>query len=151
MVTVGVSLLLLTSCYHYLSGTDATYSITVADATDIKKGDYAEGAGIPANTYVVDIQGLVIEISQQLTATANAGTAVSFGRGRTTASYPEQVFTFTSAAGSVYGYYLARANNMPVTLHGVLDGGSVAAGTQITRLVVRVLSVLITSISLMLI
>ena len=73
------------------SGTNATYSITVADATDIKKGDYAEGAGIPANTYVVDIQGLVIEISQQLTATANAGTAVSFGRGRTTASYPEQV------------------------------------------------------------
>ena len=115
------------------AGTNATYSITVADATDIKKGDYAEGAGIPANTYVVDIQGLVIEISQQLTATANAGTAVSFGRGRTTASYPEQVFTFTSAAGSVYGYYLARANNMPVTLHGVLDGGSVAAGTQITK------------------
>ena len=111
------------------AGTNATYSITVADATDIKKGDYAEGAGIPANTYVVDIQGLVIEISQQLTATANAGTAVSFGRGRTTASYPEQVFTFTSAAGSVYGYYLARANNMPVTLHGVLDGGSVAAGS----------------------
>ena len=115
------------------SGTNATYSITVNDATDIKKGDYAEGAGIPANTYVVDIQGLVIELSQQLTATANAGTAVSFGRGRTTASYPEEVFTFSSAAGSVYGYFLARANNMPVTLHGVLDGGSVAAGTQITK------------------
>ena len=114
-------------------GTNATYSITVADASDIKKGDYAEGAGIPANTYVVDIQGLVIEISQQLTSTVTAGTAVSFGRGRTTASYPEQVFTFTSAAGSVYGYFLSRANNMPVTLHGVLDGGSVAAGTQIAK------------------
>ena len=114
-------------------GTNATYSITVVDASDIKKGDYAEGAGIPANTYVVDIQGLVIEISQQLTSTVTAGTAVSFGRGRTTASYPEQVFTFTSAAGSVYGYFLSRANNMPVTLHGVLDGGSVAAGTQIAK------------------
>ena len=114
------------------SGTSGTYAITVADATDIKKGDYAEGAGIAANTYVVDIQGLDLELSQQLTA-GLSNTAVSFGRGRTTASYPEQVFTFTSAAGSVYGYYLARANNMPVAVHGVVDAGSVAAGTQITK------------------
>ena len=114
------------------TGTSGTYAITVADATDIKKGDYAEGAGIPVNTYVVDIQGLDLELSQQLTAGLST-TAVSFGRGRTTASYPEQVFTFTSAAGSVYGYYLARANNMPVAVHGVVDAGSVAAGTQITK------------------
>ena len=114
------------------TGTSGTYAITVADATDIKKGDYAEGAGIPTNTYVVDIQGLDLELSQQLTAGLSA-TAVSFGRGRTTASYPEQVFTFTSAAGQVYGYYLARANNMPVAVHGVVDAGSVAAGTQITK------------------
>jgi len=114
------------------TGTSGTYALTVADATDIKKGDYAEGAGIPTNTYVVDIQGLDLELSQQLTAGLSA-TAVSFGRGRTTASYPEQVFTFTSAAGSVYGYYLARANNMPVAVHGVVDAGSVAAGTQISK------------------
>ena len=114
------------------TGTSGTYALTVADATDIKKGDYAEGAGIPTNTYVVDIQGLDLELSQQLTAGLSA-TAVSFGRGRTTAAYPEQVFTFTSAAGSVYGYYLARANNMPVAVHGVVDAGSVAAGTQITK------------------
>jgi hypothetical protein len=114
------------------TGTSGTYALTVADATDIKKGDYAEGAGIPTNTYVVDIQGLDLELSQQLTA-GLSNTAVSFGRGRTTASYPEQVFTFTSAAGSVYGYYLARANNMPVAVHGVVDGGTVAAGTQITK------------------
>ena len=114
------------------TGTSGTYALTVADATDIKKGDYAEGAGIPTNTYVVDIQGLDLELSQQLTA-GLSNTAVSFGRGRTTASYPEQVFTFTSAAGSVYGYYLARANNMPVAVHGVVDGGSVAAGTQISK------------------
>jgi len=114
------------------TGTSGTYALTVADATDIKKGDYAEGAGIPTNTYVVDIQGLDLELSQQLTA-GLSNTAVSFGRGRTTASYPEQVFTFTSAAGSVYGYYLARANNMPVAVHGVVDAGSVAAGTQITK------------------
>lgn len=114
------------------TGTSGTYALTVADATDIKKGDYAEGAGIPTNTYVVDIQGLDLELSQQLTAGLSA-TPVSFGRGRTTASYPEQVFTFTSAAGQVYGYYLARANNMPVAVHGVVDGGTVAAGTQITK------------------
>ena len=60
-------------------------------------------------------------------------TAVSFGRGRTTASYPEQVFTFDAAAGNVYGYYLARANNMPVTLQGVVDGGSVAAATKVAK------------------
>ena len=114
------------------TGTSGTYAITVVDASDIKKGDYAEGAGIPTNTYVVDIQGLDLELSQQLTANMSA-TAVSFGRGRTTASYPEQVFTFSSAAGSVYGYYLSRANNMPYQLQGVVDGGSVAAGSQITK------------------
>ena len=114
------------------TGTSGTYAITVNDASDIKKGDYAEGAGIPTNTYVVDIQGLDLELSQQLTASMST-TAVSFGRGRTTASYPEQVFTFSSAAGSVYGYYLSRANNMPVALQGVVDGGSVAAGTTILK------------------
>ena len=113
-------------------GTSGTYSITVQDASDIKKGDYVEGAGVPTNTYVVDIQGLVLEISQQLTA-ALSTTAVSFGRGRSTASYPEKVFTFESAAGDVYGYYLARANNMPVTLQGVVDAAAATAGTQITK------------------
>ena len=116
------------------SGTSGTYSITVADNTDIKKGDYVTATGIPINTYVVDIDGTNIEVSQKLSATITAGTACSFGRGRTTASYPEQIFTFTSAAGNVYGYYLARANNMPVTLQGVVDGGSVAPiGTSVVK------------------
>ncbi len=114
------------------TGTSGTYAITVDSAADIKKGDYAEGAGIPTNTYVVDIQGTDLELSQQLTA-ALSTTAVSFGRGRSTASYPEKVFTFTSAAGDVYGYYLARANNMPITVQGVVDAGAVTAGTQITK------------------
>ena len=116
------------------SGTSGTYQIVVASNTDIKKGDYVTATGIPDNTYVVDIDGTNIEVSQKLTATITAGTACSFGRGRTTASYPEQIFTFTSAAGNVYGYYLARANNMPVTLQGVVDGGTVAAlGTSIEK------------------
>ncbi len=116
------------------SGTSGTYQIAVAAATDILKGDYVTATGIPANTYVVDIDGLNIELSQKLTANITAGTACAFGRGRTTASYPEQIFTFTSAAGNVYGYYLSRANNMPVTLQGVVDGGTVAAlGTSIVK------------------
>ena len=114
------------------TGTSGTYAITVDSSADIKKGDYAEGAGIPTNTYVVDIQGTDLELSQQLTA-ALSNTAVSFGRGRSTASYPEKVFTFTSAAGSVYGYFLARANNMPVSIHGVVDAGAATAGTQIAK------------------
>ena len=115
------------------SGTSGTYQITVAANTDIKKGDYVTATGIPANTYVVDIDGTAIELSQKLTGTITAGTACAFGRGRTTASYPEQIFTFTSAAGNVYGYYLSRANNMPVTLQGVVDGGTVAAATTVVK------------------
>ena len=115
-------------------GSIGTYSITVADNTDIKKGDYVTATGVPTNTYVVDIDGTALELSQKLTANITAGTACSFGRGRTTASYPEQVFTFSGAAGNVYGYYLSRANNMPVTLQGVVDGGTVAAlGTSIEK------------------
>ena len=116
------------------SGTTGTYQIVVNNNTDLKKGDYVTGNGIPANTYVVDIDGNNIEISQKLTATATAGTNCTFAVGRTTASYAEQIFTFSGAAGNVYGYYLARANNMPVTLHGVVDGGTVAAlGTSIEK------------------
>ena len=115
-----------------VTGTSGTYAITVDNAADIKKGDYAEGAGIPINTYVVDIQGLNIELSQQLTADMT-NVATNFGRGRSTASYPEKVFTFTSAAGSVYGYFLARANNMPEAVKGVVDAGAAAADTQIAK------------------
>ncbi len=117
-----------------ITGTLGEYKVVVSVNTDIKKGDYiTTAAGIPANTYVVDIDGTDIILSQKLTANIAAGTASSFGRGRTTASYPEQIFTFTSAAGNVYGYYLARANNMPVTLQGVVDGGSVAAATKVAK------------------
>ena len=118
-----------------ISGTVGTYQIVVDDASDIKKGDYVEtAAGIPINTYVVDIDGNNLEISQKLTATITAGTAATFGKGRTTATYPEQIFDFSGAAGDVYGYYLARANNMPVGLNGVVDGGTVAAlGTSIEK------------------
>ena len=115
------------------SGSTGTYQIVVNNNTDLKKGDYVTGTGIPANTYVVDIDGNNIEISQKLTANVTAGTACDFAVGRTTASYPEQIFTFSGAAGNVYGYYLARANNMPVGLQGKLDGGSLAATGNIDK------------------
>jgi hypothetical protein len=57
----------------------------------------------------------------------------------TTATYPEQTFTFTGSipndnnAGDIYGYFLSRANNMPVTIHGVEDAASVSVGSTITK------------------
>jgi len=120
-----------------ITGTSGSYAITVVDTgsgnTKIKKGDYlVYSAAVPANTYVVDIDGLNLQLSQKLTANVTAQPG-AFGRGRTTASYPEEIFTFDSAAGNVYGYYLARANNMPVGLQGKLDGGSLAAGTAVVK------------------
>ena len=111
-----------------VTGTSGSYSITVApNNTDIKKGDYiASGGGIAENTYVVDIDGNTLEISQKLTANMTA-VAKDFGVGRTTASYPEQIFTFDAAAGNVHGYYLSRANNLPTTIQGVADAGTAAA------------------------
>ncbi len=51
----------------------------------------------------------------------------------TTATYPEQTFTFTGDAGDVYGYYVTRANNMPVTVQGVENYASVGVGTTVTK------------------
>jgi len=51
----------------------------------------------------------------------------------TTATYPEQTFTFTGNAGDVYGYYVTRANNMPYTVQGVEHFASVGIGTTITK------------------
>jgi hypothetical protein len=51
----------------------------------------------------------------------------------TTATYPEQTFTFTGDAGDVFGYYVTRANNMPVTVQGVVNAATVGIGTTITK------------------
>jgi hypothetical protein len=51
----------------------------------------------------------------------------------TTATYPEQTFTFTGDAGDVYGYYVTRANNMPVAVQGVEHYASVGVGTTVTK------------------
>ena len=51
----------------------------------------------------------------------------------TTATYPEQTFTFTGAAGDVYGYYVTRANNMPVSVQGVVNATSIGIGTTVSK------------------
>ena len=53
--------------------------------------------------------------------------------GGSTATYPEQTFTFTGAAGDVYGYYVTRATNMPVSVQGVVNAATVGIGTTITK------------------
>ena len=56
-----------------------------------------------------------------------------------TATYPEQTFTFTgdtgtnTNAGNIYGYYLARAHNLPLGLLGVQDAATVAIGTATNK------------------
>ena len=50
----------------------------------------------------------------------------------TTATYPEQTFTFTGPAGNIYGYYVTRANNMLISVQGVVHGG-VGIGTTVTK------------------
>lgn len=77
--------------------------------------------------------GILLNGSRWKIATNPGGTETGGGAGPTTATYPEQTFTFTSDAGSVYGYYLIRANNMPVTVQGVVDAATAAANTQISK------------------
>lgn len=118
------------------SGVGSEYTITVASNTGIKKGDYVTGGSVGTGAYVVDIDGLTLLLSVK-----NVGTfsnqSLDFGQGRTTASYPEETFTFSGAAGDVYGYMLVRANNMPTTIHGVADAATVSAGTTISKTGVR--------------
>lgn len=117
-------------------GTTGTYLITVASNAGIKKGDYVTGGDVGTGAYVVDIDGTTLNLSVKNTGTFTAQ-ALAFGAGRTTASYPEQTFTFGAAAGDIYGYYLARANNMPPSIHGVADAASAASATTITKSGIR--------------
>jgi len=118
------------------SGVASTYTITVASNAGIKKGDYVTGGSVGTGAYVVDIDNLSLQVSVKNTGTFTTQ-PLSFGKGRTTASYPEQTFTFSGAAGDVYGYTLVRANNMPTTIHGVVDAALAGVGTQIVKSGVR--------------
>lgn len=114
------------------SGTSGAFQITLTGLTGTPViGNNVSGTGIGTGAKVSAVSGTTITLD-----TANSGTvsgAISFTGGVTTASYPEQTFTFSGAAGSVYGYFVARANNMPVSIHGVSGQGTAAAATAVNK------------------
>jgi hypothetical protein len=114
------------------SGTIGEYLITVSTPVNIAVGHYVEGGGVGQNATVAAIDGNTIILTQPNVSTF-VDQAMEFGRGTTTASYPEQTFTFTSAANNCFGYYLVRANNLPVDIHGVEDASSISIGSTVSK------------------
>ena len=114
------------------SGNIGEYTITVTSVSNIAIGHYVSGGGVGSNATVAAINGNTLVLT-----VANASTfsnqSLDFGVGTTTASYPEQTFTFTGAASNQYGYYLVRANNMPVSVNGVLHAATVSANTGVAK------------------
>lgn len=114
------------------SGNIGEYTITVASVTNISVGHYVSGGGVGSNATVCAINGNTLVLSVP-NASSFSNQSLNFGVGTTTASYPEQTFTFSGAAGNQYGYYLVRANNMPITVNGVLHAASVSANTGVAK------------------
>lgn len=114
------------------SGNINEYTITVASVTNIAVGHYVSGGGVGVNATVAAIDGSTIVLTVKNSSTF-ASQTLDFGVGTTTASYPEQIFTFTSAANNQFGYYLVRANNLPIAIHGVEDAITVSTGSTISK------------------
>ena len=114
------------------TGSAGAYTISVASVTGtISVGNLVSGTGIGSGAKVSRVDGATVVLT-----VANSGAVsgtVNFAGGVTTATYPEQTFTFTAAAGNIYGYYLARANNLPLAIHGVQDAAAAAAATTLTK------------------
>ena len=114
------------------TGAQGEYTMTVASTTGtISVGNLVSGTGVGSGAKVSRVSGNLVVLT-----VANAGAVsgtVNFTGGVTTATYPEQEFTFSGAAGNVYGYYLARANNMPLSIHGVVDAAAASAGTPLVK------------------
>lgn len=114
------------------SGNINEYTVTVSSVSNIAVGHYVSGGNVGTNAVVAAIDGNTLVLTVKNAATF-ATQSLTFGVGTTTASYPEQTFTFTSAANNIYGYYLIRANNLPVSLNGVLHAVSVGTATTIAK------------------
>ena len=114
------------------AGSSGEFTITVSSVTGtISVGNLVSGTGIGAGCKVSRVSGTTIVLT-----VANSGAvsgSISFSGGVTTASYPEQTFTFSAAADDVYGYYLVRANNLPLAILGVEDYCDINAGTQLSK------------------
>lgn len=102
------------------TGTINEYTIIVTSTQNIAVGHYVSGGGVGPSATVCAIDGNTLILSVP-NASTFSGDPLSFGQGTTTATYPEQTFTFNAPANNQYGYYLTRANNMPLEIHGVLD------------------------------
>jgi hypothetical protein len=114
------------------SGTAGEYTITVSSTINIAVGHYVSGGNVGSNATVCAIDGNVLVLSVPNTGNFSSQ-SLDFGVGTTTASYPEQTFTFSAAANQQYGYYLVRANNLPLSLHGVANAATVAANTGVAK------------------
>ena len=114
------------------SGTAGEYTITVSSTLNIAVGHYVTGGNVGSNATVCAIDGNVLVLSVPNTGNFS-NQSLDFGVGTTTASYPEQTFTFTDAGNQQYGYYLARANNLPLSLHGVQNAAYVGANTGVAK------------------
>ncbi len=113
-------------------GTTGEYTITVASTLNIAVGHYVSGGNVGSNAVVAAIDGNTIVLTVPNTATFS-GQTLEFGVGTTTASYPEQTFTFSDAGNQQYGYYLARANNMPVQIHGVANAATISVNAGVAK------------------
>ena len=114
------------------SGTTGEYTITVSSTLNIAVGHYVTGGNVGSNATVCAIDGNTLVLSVPNTSNFS-NIQLEFGVGTTTASYPEQTFTFTDAGNQQYGYYLARANNMPVEVHGVADAATVSVNAGVAK------------------
>jgi hypothetical protein len=114
------------------SGTAGQYTITVSSTLNIAVGHYVTGGNVGSNATVCAIDGNVLVLSVPNTSNFS-NQSLEFGVGTTTATYPEQTFTFTDAANQQYGYYLARANNLPLSLHGVANASTIAANAGVAK------------------
>jgi hypothetical protein len=114
------------------SGTAGEYTITVTNTLNIAVGHYVSGGGVGSNATVCAIDGSTLVLSVPNASNFSAQ-ALEFGVGTTTASYPEQTFTFTDAGNQQYGYYLARANNLPLSLHGVENAATVVTNAGVAK------------------
>jgi len=114
------------------SGAQDSYEITVSGLSGtVSVGNTVTGTGIAAGAKVSRVSGNTIILTVKNSGAVSG--VINFAGGVTTATYPEQTFTFQGAAGNVYGYYLVRANNMPVALHGYEGGATIAAGTVLNK------------------
>lgn len=107
------------------------YTITVTSTFRIEVGQYVTGTGIGPNATVCAINGTTLVLSVPNSGSVSG--TLDFGVGTTTATYPEQVFTFSGAANNQYGYYLVRANNLPLSVLGVANTCSVSSSAGIAK------------------